>query len=86
MITNTLLSLKVPGEEYSVIKNEHQSTILGKKESHELSQLTIQDGNASFQLPSLDDEVLHKILGNISEVGVEVCITEHCTMRHYVER
>ncbi|XP_078356038.1 polycystin-1-related protein-like, partial [Oculina patagonica] len=71
-IINTLLSLKVPGEEYSVIKNDLQSTILGKKESHELNQLTIQDGNASFELPSLDDKTLEKMLGNISEVGVEM--------------
>lgn len=65
----------MPGEEYSVIKNEHQSTILGKEESHELSQLTIQDGKASFDLPSLDDKTLEKMLGNTSEVGVEVCLS-----------
>ena len=43
-ITNTLLSLKLPGEDYIVMKNEHQSIILGKHESHDLDQLTIQDG------------------------------------------
>ena len=32
MITNTLLWLKLPGEEYTVIKNDLQSTILGKEE------------------------------------------------------
>ena len=74
MITNTLLSLKLPGEEYSVIKNQLQSTILGKQESHDLSHLAIHDGGASFELPSLDKKALKKMLGNLSEVGVEVYV------------
>lgn len=74
-IINPLLSLKVPGEEYSVIKSDHQSTILGKQESHELNQLTIKDGNVSFELPSLDDKALQRMFGNISEIGVEVCMS-----------
>lgn len=67
--------MKVPGEEYSVIKNKDLSTTLGKQESQELSQLTIMDGNVGFQLPSLDEKFLEKMLGNISEVGVEVCLS-----------
>ena len=72
-ITKVLLSLKLPGEEYIVMKNEHQSIILGKQKSHDLSQLTIQEGKASFKLPSLDDRDLKKISRNESDVGVEVC-------------
>ena len=56
-----------------VMKNEHQSIILGKQESNDLNQLTIQEGKASFKLPSLDDKDLKKISGNMSDVGVEVC-------------
>ena len=73
MITDTLLSLKLPGEEYSKINNGLQSTILGKQESRELSLLAIRDGDARFQLPYLDDSALDNWLGNVSEVGVEVC-------------
>ena len=71
-ITNILLSLKLPGEEYIVMKNEHQSIILGKHESHELNQLTVQNGQVSFKLPSLEKKDLKKISGNTSDVGVEV--------------
>ena len=55
------------------MKNEHQSIILGKHESHDLSQLTIQDGQVSFKLPFLDDKDVKKISGNKPHVGVEVC-------------
>ena len=72
-ITNILLSLKLPGEEYIVMKNVHQSIILGKHESHDLSQLTIHDGQVSFKLPFLDDKDVKKISGNKPHVGVEVC-------------
>ena len=48
-ITNILLSLKLTGEEYMVMKNEHQSIILGKQESHDLDQLTIQEEKSSFK-------------------------------------
>ena len=56
-----------------VMKNEHQSIILGKQESHDLNQLTIQDGQVSFKLPSLDNKDVTKISGNKSQFGVEVC-------------
>ena len=72
-ITNILLSLKLPGEEYIVMKNERQSIILGKQESHDLNQLTIQEGKSRFKFPSLDDKDLKKISRNTSDVGVEVC-------------
>lgn len=72
-ITNKLLSLKLPGEEYSVVKNDHQAIILGKQESHDFKQLTVQEGQVSFKLPFLDDNDLKTIFENTSEVGVEVC-------------
>ena len=63
----------LPGEDYIVMKNEHQSIILGKQESHDLNQLAIQDGQMSFKLPSLDNKDVKKISGNKSQFGVEVC-------------
>ena len=64
--------LKLPGEEYTVIKNKLQSTVLGKQELHDLGNLTIQDGETSFELPSLGDKTMEEIFGNNSEVGIEV--------------
>ena len=74
MITNTLLWLKLPGEEYTVIKNDLQSTILGKEEAYNISNLAIEDGEAGFKLPSLSDDVFKRIMGNTSEVGIEVSL------------
>ena len=72
VITNVLLSFKLPGEEYSTIRNGLQSTTLGKHESSELSLLEISDGEASFVFPHLDDIALKSWIGDVSEVGVEV--------------
>lgn len=55
-----------------MIRNKLQSTVLGKEESRDLDNLTIQDGKASFELPCLGEEMLEKTFGNISEVGIEV--------------
>ena len=55
------------------MKNDLQSIILGKQESHDLDQLTIQEEKSSFKFPPLDDKDLKKISGNTSDVGVEVC-------------
>ena len=73
MTTNILLSLKLPGEEYSTIRNGLQSTILGKHESNDLSLLEISDGKTSFVIPYLDSRALKSWVGDTSEVGVEVC-------------
>ena len=73
MTTNALLSLKLPGEEYTTIRNERQTTILGKHESDDLSSFEISDGKASFVFPPLDSRALKTWVGDISEVGVEVC-------------
>ena len=73
LTTNILLSLKLPGEEYSTIRNELQSTIVGKHESNDLSLLEISDGKTSFVIPYLDSRSLKSWVGDISEVGVEVC-------------
>ena len=73
MTTNILLSLKLPGEEYSTISNGLQSTMLGKHESNDLSLLEISDGKTSFVIPYLDSRALKSWVGDTSEVGVEVC-------------
>ena len=73
MTTKTLLSLKLPGEEYTTIRNELQSTVLGKHESDDLSLLEISDGKAGFVFPLLDSRALKSWVGDSSEIGVEVC-------------
>ena len=73
MITNTLLSFKLPGEEYTTISNELRSIFLGKEESMEMSLLTLRNGQASFHFPSMNTSTLQNWLGNSSEVGIEVC-------------
>ena len=55
-----------------MIKNKLLSISLGKEESHNLSLLAIHIGNASFELPYLDDMALEKMFGEIIEVGIEV--------------
>ena len=72
VITNALLSFKLPGEEHSTIRNGLQSTTLGKKESSDLSLLEFSDGEASFVFPYLDEEGLKSWIGDVSEVGIEV--------------
>ena len=72
MITNTMLSLKQPGEDYTVIRNKFESTVLGKQEVEFLSDLAIHDEDAGFEFPLLSDETLSKTFENMSEVGVQV--------------
>ncbi|XP_022798740.1 uncharacterized protein LOC111336840 isoform X1 [Stylophora pistillata] len=72
MTTNALLSLKLPGEENTTIRNERQTTILGKHESDDLSSFEISDGKASFVFPPLDSRALKTWVGDISDVGVEM--------------
>ena len=73
MIANTLLSLKLPEEEYTIISNEFQSILFGKEESMEMDLLKLRNGEASFQFPSMNTSTLQNWLGNVSEVGIEVC-------------
>ena len=37
VMTNTMLSLKQPGEEYSAVKNKLQSTVLGREEVKDIT-------------------------------------------------
>ena len=78
MIANTLLSFKLPGEEYTTISNELQSILLGKEESKDMSLLKLRNGEASFQFPFMNTSTLRNWLGNVSEVGIEVCSC-YCT-------
>ncbi|XP_078352373.1 polycystin family receptor for egg jelly-like [Oculina patagonica] len=72
IVTNTMLSLKQPGEEYTVIRNKLESTVLGKQEVEYLSHLAIHDKDAGFEFPLLGNETLSKIFGSTSEVGVQM--------------
>lgn len=72
MITNTMLALMQPGEEYTVIKNKLESTILGKQEVQDLDHLQVHNEDAGFEFPHLDNETLAKIFRKTSEVGIQV--------------
>ena len=72
MITNTMLSLMLPGEEYTVIKNELDSTILGKQEVQDLDHLQVNNEDAGFEFPHLGNETLESMFGRTSEVGIQV--------------
>ena len=67
-----MLSLQQPGEEYTVIRNKLESTVLGKQEVEYLSHLAIHDEDAGFDFPQLSNETVVRIFGPISEVGVQV--------------
>ena len=73
-MTNTMLSLKQPGEEYSTVKNKLQSTVLGKEEVKDISQLAVKDTEqgAGFQLPKFSSEIMDEIFAETPEVGVQV--------------
>ena len=73
MITNTLLSNKLPGEEYTTISNDLRSILLGKEESMDMSLLKLRNGEASFQFPFINTSTLQNWLGNVFEFGIEVC-------------
>lgn len=67
-----MLSLMQPGEEYTVIRNELESTILGKQEVQDLEHLHVHSEDAGFEFPHLGNETLANMFGRESEVGVQV--------------
>ena len=71
MITDRLLSFKLPGEEYTTISNDLRSILLGKEESMDMSLLKLRNEEASFQFPFISTSTLQNWLG--FEVGIEVC-------------
>lgn len=72
-----MLSLMQPGEEYTVIRNELESTILGKQEVQDLDHLHVYNEDAGFEFPHLGNETLSKIFRRTSEVGVQVNVFTH---------
>lgn len=72
MIANNMLSLMQPGEEYTVIKNKLESTILGKQEVQDLDHLQVHDGDVKFEFPHLSNETLANVFGRTSEIGIQV--------------
>ena len=86
VMTNTMLSLKQPGEEYSAVKNKLQSTVLGREEVKDITRLAVKDNErgAGFQLPEFSNETMAEIFAETPEVGVQVkCGSErfHMTSR-----
>ena len=67
-----MLSLMQPGEEYTVIQNQLESTILGKQEVQDLAHLHVYNEDAGFEFPHLGNETLANMFGQESEVGVQV--------------
>ena len=72
MIANTMLSLMQPGEEYTVIKNKLESTVLGKQEVQDLDHLQVYNEDVKFEFPHLSNETLANMFGRTSEVGIQV--------------
>ena len=74
VMTNTMLSLKQPGEEYSAVKNKLLSTVLGREEVKDITRLAVKDNErgAGFQLPEFSSETMAEIFAETPEVGVQV--------------
>ena len=48
---------------------------MGKEEVQDISRLTVKDEDhkyAAFEFPSLNNEAMTDIFGNVSEIGVQV--------------
>ena len=67
-----MLSLMQPGEEYAVINNKLESTILGKQEVQDLDHLQVHNEDAGFEFPHLDNETMANMFRDTSEVGIQV--------------
>lgn len=74
LIMGFLLSSKLPGEEYSVMKTRHNSLILGKHEVHEMTNLQVADDKASFTFPELSEDVTKAFFGNADHVHFQVLL------------
>ena len=74
VLTNTMLSLKQPGEEYSAVKNKLQSTVLGREEVKDITRLAVKDNErgARFQLPEFSNKTMAEVFAETPEVGVQV--------------
>lgn len=69
---NSIMSSRLTGEEYSVMKTKHNTVILGKLETHEMSDLRVEDDKASFTLPVLDEGMTEKLFENAKDVQFQV--------------
>ena len=69
---NSIMSSRLTGEEYSVMKTKHNTVILGKLEIHEMSDLRVADDKASFSLPVMDEGMTEKLFGNVKDVQFQV--------------
>ena len=72
VISDAALSLKLTGEEYSSVKTEHHSLLLGKQESREMSNLQIKDGDSQFIFPELSEDMTKTVFGEATNVHVQV--------------
>ena len=69
---NSIMSSRLTGEEYSVMKTKHNTVILGKLEIHEMSDLRVEDYKASFTLPVLDEGMTEKLFKKAKDVQFQV--------------
>ena len=72
VVSDAALSLKLTGEEYSSVKTEHHSLLLGKHESHEMSNLQMKDEDSYFIFPELSEDMTKTVFGEATNVHVQV--------------
>ena len=72
VISDAALSTKLSGEEYSVIRTNQQSVILGKHDVHEISHLHVKEEGASFTFPELSEDMRQKLFGQADNVNLQV--------------
>ena len=73
---NSIMSSRLTGEEYSVMKTKHNTVILGKLEIHEMSDLRVEDDKASFTLPVLDEGMTEKLFEMLRMCNFRYCVNQ----------
>ncbi|XP_022790315.1 polycystic kidney disease protein 1-like 2 [Stylophora pistillata] len=71
-MVHSVMSSKLTGEEYSVMKTKHNTLILGKHEIHEMSDLRVEDDKASFLFPEMSEAMTKKLFGKAKDVQFQM--------------
>lgn len=70
VVSEAVLSLKLPGEEATSIKSSEVNLVLARYPSNKLGGMRVEGGNGTFQLPTSDDLLVKT--KNASFVDVQV--------------
>ena len=70
VVSEAVLSLKLPGEEATSIKSGEVNLVLARYPSNKLGGMRVEGGNRTFQLPTSDDLLVKT--KNASFVDVQV--------------